>query len=142
MVTAVRLLVAAVLVTAGALKLGGREELSDAIGQMELLPHGWDVPAAAFLPWLEIVAGGALLTRIGRRGGALVASALGAVFLAVKIARPEAACSCLGGNGALLEESPVLPAMLAIASAYLLMRRRSSVTRREVPGVETGSRSG
>ena len=66
---------------------------------------GWAAAAAAlYLPWLEIVTGGALLLRRGDRGAVIAAAALLVLFLAA-LAQAWARgldvhCGCFGASGA------------------------------------------
>jgi uncharacterized membrane protein YphA (DoxX/SURF4 family) len=70
------------------------------IQNYRLLPWTWDVLAALYLPWLEILCGGALLFHIAYRGAlSLSALLLAAFIIAYGSTRPrglDIACGCFG----------------------------------------------
>lgn len=74
------------------------------IWSYRLVPEPWAYWVAAFLPWLEIVTGAALITSRQHRGARLLAGVMLLVFLAAIIvswARGlDIACGCFGGTAA------------------------------------------
>ena len=103
MATAARVLVGAVLVVAGLLKLPDPAGAERAVRAYRLVPEGL-VPAAAFgLPVLEIAVGLALLAGVFVRTAAVASAVLLAVYIAA-IASVWARglsidCGCFGGGG-------------------------------------------
>jgi uncharacterized membrane protein YphA (DoxX/SURF4 family) len=79
---AARVLVGAVLVYAGATKAAGpSEEFAIVIGSYDLLPRDMVLTAAAFLPWVELLVGWALILGFRLRAASASAGALFAAFL-------------------------------------------------------------
>lgn len=74
------------------------------IWNFRLLPEAWAYPIAAYLPYLEIVTGVALLTGCQRRGAHVISGALLAVFFtfhASAWARGlDVSCGCFGAAAA------------------------------------------
>jgi len=72
------------------------------IWSYQLVPESWAYWIAVFLPWLEIVAGAALITHRQRTGARLLAGAMLVVFvvaLAISWARGlDIVCGCFGGS--------------------------------------------
>jgi uncharacterized membrane protein YphA (DoxX/SURF4 family) len=77
-----RMLIAAVFLYAGVVKLGTSERFAITIAQFFILPLAWVGLFAAALPWLEILVGLLLLVPRTARAGAWCAAALLIVFLA------------------------------------------------------------
>ena len=79
---AARAIVGAVLVYAGATKAAGpSEEFAIVIGAYDMLPREMVMTAAAFLPWVELVLGWALILGLKLRLSAAGAGALFGAFL-------------------------------------------------------------
>lgn len=79
---AARLIVGGVLVYAGATKAAGpTEEFAIVIGAYDLLSKDMVVTAAAFLPWVELLIGWALILGFKLRAAAISCGALFAAFL-------------------------------------------------------------
>jgi uncharacterized membrane protein YphA (DoxX/SURF4 family) len=76
-----RLLLAAVFLYAGFVKLGASERFAVTVAQFSILPPEWITGFAFALPWIEVAVGLALLTPWTARAGALAAAALLVVFL-------------------------------------------------------------
>lgn len=74
----------------------------DDVRSFALLPDPYAAMLAMFLPWLEILAGLAVLTGLGRRGGLLILNASLLIFLvAIAIAwsrGTDIRCGCFGGG--------------------------------------------
>lgn len=98
------------LLLAGAFLWAGIAKARDPVGFLwEIEGYGllWGGVAAAlalYQPWLEILAGGALLVRRHRRGALIAVSALLGVFL-VALAQAwarglDVRCGCFGASGA------------------------------------------
>ena len=97
------LLVGAVFLAAGLLKIADPGAFARAIAGYHLLPERAVPAVAVLLPWWEIVAGGCAVAGLWRKGTLAVLAAMSAVFLAagvVALARglsPE--CGCFGPLG-------------------------------------------
>ena len=76
---AARLVVGAALVYAGASKAAGpAEDFAFILSAYDVLPRDFTLPAAAFLPWIELLTGWALILGLQTR---LAAAAAGGLFL-------------------------------------------------------------
>ena len=87
---------------AGAMKALEPMVFLDDVRSFALLPDPYAAMLAMFLPWLEILAGLAVITGLGRRGGLLILNASLLVFLvAIAIAwfqGTDIRCGCFGGD--------------------------------------------
>lgn len=96
-----RAIVGIALIAAGTVKAIHPGTFVSDIWSYRLLPEDWAPWIAAFLPWLEIVAGAALVTNRQRDGARVIAALLLVVFLAALTqawARElDIACGCFGG---------------------------------------------
>jgi uncharacterized membrane protein YphA (DoxX/SURF4 family) len=151
--TAARVLVGAVLVVAGLLKLPDPAAAERAVRAYRLLPEAL-VPAAAFgLPVVEIAVGLALLTGVWVRTAALLAALLLAGYIAA-IASVWARglsidCGCFGGGGQVAAGRTAYPAEIARDVGLLVValalarwpRSRLALGGRPLPG-ETYERDG
>ena len=128
-----RLLVGALLVYAGASKAAApKEEFALIIGAYGLVPRDFLMPMAAFLPWLELLAGWALLLGVRVRAAAGAAGAMFAMFLlalasvtARGIELPN--CGCFGES---FHVSPKLTFVLdavSLSFCWLLWKEGSSL---------------
>ena len=117
-----QILIGALFCVAALAKLGDLPAFAEQIHNFRLLPWGLENLSAILLPWIELVAGLALVLGVRPRSGGAVASALMAAFtLAVLIAMArglDIECGCFGTGDAtrvgllkVLENS----AMLALA---------------------------
>lgn len=101
-----RLVLAGLFLYAGVAKAIAPETFAADIANFRLLPLFASGLLAVYLPWLEILAGGALLVGRWRGGAALVLALLSAVFLgalaSARIRGLDIACGCFGeaGSGA------------------------------------------
>jgi uncharacterized membrane protein YphA (DoxX/SURF4 family) len=102
--TAARLVLGAVLVVAGALKIADPQASVAAVRAYELLPAGLATIVGWGLPFLELVLGLLLLTGIAVRPTALATAVLLAVFVAAVASAAARGlsidCGCFGGGGA------------------------------------------
>jgi uncharacterized membrane protein YphA (DoxX/SURF4 family) len=98
-----RLVLGAVMLVAGALKVTDPVSATQAVRAYELLPSALDSPVGLILPFLEIAIGLLLIVGFGVRPAALAAG----VFMVVFIAAVSSAwarglaidCGCFGGGG-------------------------------------------
>lgn len=92
----------ALFLYAGALKALAPHTLADDIANYHLLPGALVPLAAATMPWIELMAGLALVLGIFGRGAALLVAGLMAVFtvaLSQALLRGiDLACGCFGGT--------------------------------------------
>jgi uncharacterized membrane protein YphA (DoxX/SURF4 family) len=99
-----RAVVGLAFVVAGTTKIVHPATFIADIWSYRLIPEAWAYWVAAFLPWLELVVGAALITSRQRRGARLIAAALLLAFLiaiVVSWARGlDIACGCFGGASA------------------------------------------
>jgi len=123
--TAARLLVGAVLVVAGALKLPDPAAALRAVRAYRLLPEAVAGPVAFGLPVVEIAVGLALLAGVFVRTAALAAALLMVVFLvAVGSAWARGLqidCGCFGGGGQVAAGRTAYPAEVARDVGLLLV---------------------
>ena len=114
---AARQVLGGVFVAAGALKLTDPATFAADIGQFRLLPVPASLALAVWLPWIEVVAGAAVLWRRRERGGLLLLTALAIAFsLALASAwwrGLDLECGCFGAV------APAAPALALARSAIL-----------------------
>ena len=92
---ALRILLAAVFIYAGAQKIGKPLLFADEIHAYGVIGYGPPIYVAAIvLPWLEILCGVSLVTGIMLRGSALLLLVLNAVFIAVIAVRSASIVRC------------------------------------------------
>ena len=100
---AARLVVGAVWIYAGAIKLPDPDQSVDAVRAYELLPGGSAVTVGHLLPVLEVVVGGMLVLGVLVRGAAFVSGLLFVAFIvgivSVWARGIEIDCGCFGGGG-------------------------------------------
>lgn len=119
---ALRWLLAAVLLAAGSLKVWDPAATARAVAHYHLLPAGLTPYAGLYLPWVEIVAGLALLGRRWRRGAWLLALLLSASFLlftgSALVRGLDINCGCFGDGTGHLPWTATLDAIMLVVSAW------------------------
>jgi hypothetical protein len=94
------LIVGAVFIYAGMLKAIDPVRFAHDIDNYKILPWMFSAALAFYLPWLEILCGGALVLRFLYRGGLSILSALILVFIGATIAAKarglDITCGCFG----------------------------------------------
>src|SRR3989442_13732092 len=94
------IIVGGIFIYAGALKALDPVGFANGIDNYKILPWAISVRFAFYLPWLEILAGLALVFRFLYRGGLLILSALLLIFLgatvAAKVRGLDITCGCFG----------------------------------------------
>ena len=129
----VALLLGGLFVAAGALKAWDPAGFAADIFHYRLVPWSVAVGLSLYLPWLEVIAGGALLLGRGRRAGLWVVSALMAVFagaaLWAAVRGLDIGCGCFGGTQGEAQWRWVLgrDAVIFCACGFLHVRWRGRV---------------
>jgi uncharacterized membrane protein YphA (DoxX/SURF4 family) len=126
---AVRLLVGALFVAAGALKVGHFNDLAAAIAGFRILPEGAIAPLAVVLPFFEIGLGMYLIVGLFTRTAAIVA-ALQLIVYAAAIASAvirhiPANCGCFGPQDQAPADWPHVFVDLALAAICALVAWRA-----------------
>ena len=87
-------------VYAGAVKVIDPVEFARDIDNYKMLPWGAAASLALYLPWLEILCGLALITRVLYRGAVFIVTGLMSVFIAASIVAKarglDVSCGCFG----------------------------------------------
>ncbi len=98
--TLIAVVVGALFVYAGAVKVLDPVGFAGDIENYKMMPWPIGVRLAFYLPWLEILCGLALITRFLYRGGVLILTALMAVFVVATIVAKarglDISCGCFG----------------------------------------------
>lgn len=120
-----RIALAAVLIAAGALKIGHAADLASAIAGFRLLPGAVVAPLALALPYLEIFLGGYLLLGLFTRTVAIVVAmqfALYAAAIASAVLRHiPADCGCFGPHDVATADWPHVAFDLALAAVAAII---------------------
>lgn len=132
---ALRLVLGGLFIYAGAVKVVAPLDFAQDIRNYRLVGQSLSFIAAVILPWLEILAGAALILGVWRRGAALVVSGLLVFFIvltAVTMLRGlDVDCGCFGslsrksGWGVILEDL----GMLAMGLVLLFSAKRDGPPR-------------
>jgi uncharacterized membrane protein YphA (DoxX/SURF4 family) len=129
-IRASQILIGALFLVAALAKLGDLRAFAEQIHNFRLLPWGLENTSAIVLPWIELVAGLALVFGVRARSGGAVAAVLMAAFTAavlIAMARGlDIECGCFGtGDATRVGLLKVLEnaAMLALALAACLRPR-------------------
>lgn len=123
---AVRLLAGGLFVYAGAMKVFETPQFAIDISHYRILPIDAAVVLAVYLPWVEIVAGSAVMLRRWYAGALIVLLTLTAVFMAVITSAAarglDVECGCFGGGSggsspawALARDAVLLAALVFLA---------------------------
>src|SRR5438477_10424367 len=116
----VDLIIAAVFIYAGALKVLDPVQFAHDIDHYKILPWTIGVGLAFYLPWLEIFCGLALIFRVFYRGALSILTVLVVVFLVATIAARvrglDITCGCFGHAS----QNWSFPAHLALDLAILV----------------------
>jgi uncharacterized membrane protein YphA (DoxX/SURF4 family) len=137
-----RLVVGGLFIYAGALKAADPGGLIRDIWNFQLVPEPWAWWLAAYLPFLEVLAGIALITGLQRRGAHLLLGGLLVAFLAALIVAAarglDVNCGCFGSNPDGTSSSLTWP---IIRDLLLLTGLAVSIwaARRETPAAPAGA---
>ncbi len=134
-----------VFLAAGALKIADPMGFAVSLALMKTLPALLIGPVAILLPWVEVVAGLALIATRRYRDAAtwLLLSLLipFTVAIAVSMLRNTGSCGCFGGGSTFLsrpEVGLVRNVLLAAAAVVLIRRRTTSRSGPTSPASDTG----
>lgn len=120
-----RVLLGALLIWTGALKIGHPEALAGAIAGFRLLPSGLVAPLAVILPYFEVLLGLYLLAGLFTRIAAAVAAVqflIYAAAIASAVLRGiPANCGCFGPGDAAVADWPHVAFDLALAAIALFV---------------------
>lgn len=121
----VRVLLGALLIAAGVLKVGHPAELASNIAAFRLLPPDVVGPLAIALPYVELLLGAYLIAGLFTKTIAVIATAqfllyAGAIGSAV-LRHIPASCGCFGPNDSATADWPhvAFDVMLAVAAAFV-----------------------
>src|SRR6059058_4300589 len=121
----VDLIIAAVFIYAGALKVLDPVQFANDIENYKILPWTIGVGLAFYLPWLEIFCGLALILRRLYLGGLTILAALISVFIvatiAAKIRGLDITCGCFGHVSQRWNFSAHLALDLLLLAALILL---------------------
>src|SRR5438270_13814164 len=128
----VRLLVAVIIgglfVYAGAVKVIDPAAFARDIDNYKMLPWHPAVWAALYLPWLEILCGLALITRVLFRGAVFIVTALMTIFLVAGVVAKarglDITCGCFGHASQSLSFAWHLAVDFALLGGLLLLWKR------------------
>ena len=119
-----RLAIGVLFITAALAKIGAAQPFALQIENYDILPAGWENLPAIVLPWIELVAGLALVLGVQARSAAWVAVTLMAVFTAAvgqAMARGlNVECGCFGTGDATRVGLPKLLENLVVTGVALL----------------------
>jgi uncharacterized membrane protein YozB (DUF420 family) len=137
-------LIGLLFLVAGVLKALDPAAFAIDIQNYRLLPWTWGVLLALYLPWLEILCGGALLFHIAHRGALCIAAFLCALFIvaygSTRARGLDVACGCFG-HGIHRGYWPVLIGDTFLLAAIIWLLRADSaqlpkVLRADGPEIE------
>ena len=97
---AIAIVIGGIFIYAGVVKIVDPAEFARDIDNYKMLPWQMSVWLAFYLPWLEILCGLALITRVLFRGGVFLLTALMALFVVVTVVAKtrglDISCGCFG----------------------------------------------
>ena len=129
----VAILIGALFIYAGAVKIIDPVEFARDIDNYKMLPWKLGVGLALYLPWLEIFCGLALITRILFRGSVFIVTGLMTLFILASIVAKarglDVSCGCFGHASKYLNFSWHLALdFLLLGGLLLLWKRPAPVT--------------
>jgi uncharacterized membrane protein YphA (DoxX/SURF4 family) len=134
----VAILIGGLFVYAGAVKIVDPVEFARDIDNYKMLRWQIGVGLAFYLPWLEILAGLALITGLLFRGGVLILTALMFVFVIATIVAKarglDISCGCFGHASQYLSFAWHLVLDFLLLAGLLVLCQRS-LPRADVPAV-------
>ena len=122
--------IGALFIYAGALKILDPVEFARDIDNYKVLPWRLGLVLALYLPWLEILCGLALITRVFFRGGVFIVTSLMTLFLIASIVAKarglDVSCGCFGHASKYLSFSWHLALDFLLLGGLLLLWKRPS----------------
>jgi uncharacterized membrane protein YphA (DoxX/SURF4 family) len=123
--TAARVILAAILLSAGWLKAVDPQSSVAAVRAYELLPAGAVTLVGWGLPFIELALGALLLVGLATRPVAVAAAVLLVVFIAAVSSAAARGlsidCGCFGGGGAVAPDQTAYPAEIARDAGFLVL---------------------
>ena len=124
----VSILIGALFVYAGVIKVIDPVEFARDIDNYKMLPWPVAVWLALYLPWLEIFCGLALITRVLHRGGVFIVTGLMSLFIIASIVAKarglDVSCGCFGHASQYLNFSWHLALDFLLLGGLLLLWKR------------------
>jgi len=124
----IAILIGALFIYAGAVKIIDPVEFARDIDNYKMLPWKLGVGLALYLPWLEIVCGLALITRILFRGSVFIVTSLMTFFIVASIVAKarglDVSCGCFGHASKYLNFSWHLALDFLLLGGLLLLWKR------------------
>jgi uncharacterized membrane protein YphA (DoxX/SURF4 family) len=128
------ILVGALFIYAGVVKIIEPVEFARDIDNYKMLPWQFGIFLALYLPWLEILCGLALITRVLYRGGIFIVTTLMAVFIVVSVVAKarglDVSCGCFGHASRYLNFSWHLALDFALLAGLVLLWKQSAAQRK------------
>ena len=131
---ACRVILGAVFIYAGSLKIGQPGQFAADITNYNLLPESMSLTAAYLVPWLAVVCGLALILGWAKKGASILISGLTAAFIAALVVNlvrgVDIDCGCFGDSGtsiteALIRDMALIP--LCLGALYAAFSSKASV---------------
>jgi uncharacterized membrane protein YphA (DoxX/SURF4 family) len=125
----IRLILAAVFIVAGSVKIADPQGFATNIDNYRILPYPLVTVTAIVLPWLEVLLGVALLVGIWIRGASLWVVILNAIFLVaissalIRGLDIECGCFSTGGEGTRIGIQKLLEDVVLLAGGLWLYVR-------------------
>jgi len=124
----IAILIGALFIYAGAVKIIDPVEFARDIDNYKMLPWKLGVGLALYLPWLEIFCGLALITRILFRGSVFIVTSLMTFFIVASIVAKarglDVSCGCFGHASKYLNFSWHLALDFLLLGGLLLLWKR------------------
>ena len=124
----IAILIGALFVYAGAVKVIDPVAFARDIDNYKMLPWRTGVSLALYLPWLEILCGLALITRVFFRGSVFIVTSLMSVFIIASIVAKarglDISCGCFGHASQYLNFTWHLVLDFLLLGGLLLLWRR------------------
>ncbi len=118
-------IIGGIFIYAGVLKVAAPVAFARDISNFHILPWGVGVRLAFYLPWLEIISGGALLVTALRAGATAILTGLTVVFIGATIAARlrgiDVNCGCFGAASKDLSFGWHLALDFAVLGALILL---------------------
>jgi uncharacterized membrane protein YphA (DoxX/SURF4 family) len=134
----VAIIIGGLFIYAGAVKIVNPAEFARDIDNYKVLPWQIGVGLAFYLPWLEILAGLALITGVLYRGGVLILTCLMFVFVLITIVAKarglDITCGCFGHASQYLSFAWHLVLDLFLLGGLIMLWKRS-LPRADVPAL-------